>query len=202
MAKQPWLNIDPASGNGNGTIRNTASVHTGRVTRETTVTVRGTGVSSPATYKAKQKPKEEFVSFDNGSEMSAPKGGGTVTVQGKSNSQALTFSWVGEVDDVPLPGNYTANGEPTANGADIDGDPGAANEYAHSVLFNFPANNTVEEVERVLKVTAKGGQEAQITINQAAGDAFITVDPQEITLEADGSEVIVTVKSNTQWTAE
>lgn len=202
MAKSPWLSIDPASGNGNGSIRNTASVHTGRVARETTVTVRGTGVSSPATYKAKQNPKAEFVSFDDGAEMSAPKGGGTVTVNGKSNSQALTFAWVGDAGEVELPENYTANGAPTANGADIEGDPGAANEYAHYVQFTFPPNKETEEVERVLKVTAKGGQEAQITISQAAGDAYITVEPTEITLEADGSEVIVNVKSNTQWTAE
>lgn len=202
MAKSQWLNIDPASGNGNGTIRNTATVHTGRVARETTVTVSGTGVAVPATYKAKQKPKEEFVTFTDGMEMSAPKGGGAVTVKGKSNSQSLTFSWVGAVEDVTLPENYTANGTPTANGANIDGDPGASAEFDFSVPFTFPANDTVKEVGRVLKVAANGGQEAQITIKQAAGDAFITVEPQEITLEADGSEVTVTVKSNTQWTAE
>lgn len=201
MATKPsWLTTDPNSGNGNGSITNTASVHTGREVRTGTVTVTGIGVLTPATYKVTQKAKAEFVSFDDGMEMSAPKEGGAVTVNGKSNSQALTYSWVGDVSDVELPGTYKANGAPTNNGSDIEGDPGAISEYASSVELTLPANDTTEEKERVLKVSAKGGQTAQITIKQSAGDAFITVEPSEITLESDGSAVSVTVKSNTQWT--
>ena len=200
MAKPAWLTTTPASGNGNGSIENKGSVHTGRVTRTGTVTVTGVGVSTPATYKVTQKAKAEFVSFDEGAEMSAQKSGGAVTITGKSNSQSLTYEWVGDVSDVELPAQYTANGSPTNNGADIDGDPGASAEYNSSIELNLPENGTVEEVERVLKVTAKGGQTTQITIKQAAGDAYITVDPTEITLEADGTAVSVTVKSNTQWT--
>ena len=100
-----------------------------------------------------------------------------------------------------IPQSYTANGSPATNGAEITGDPGAANEYDFSLSLQFPANATVEEISRVLKVTAEGGQEAQIDIKQAAGDAYITVEPTEITLEADGTAVSVTVKSNTQWSA-
>lgn len=200
MAKPSWLTTDPNSGNGNGSITNTASVHTGREVRTGTVTVTGIGVLTPATYKVTQKAKAEFVSFDDGMEMSAPKQGGAVTVNGKSNSQALTYSWVGDVSDVELPGTYRANGASTNNGSDIEGDPGVISEYASSVELTLPANDTTEEKERVLKVSAKGGQTAQITIKQSAGDAFITVNPNEITLESDGSAVSVTVKSNTQWT--
>lgn len=83
MAKPSWLQIDPASGSGNGSISNSASPHTGRVARTGTVTVTGVGVGVPATYKVTQTPKAEFASFDNGAEMSAPKGGGAVTVAGK-----------------------------------------------------------------------------------------------------------------------
>lgn len=201
MAKASWLTLDPASGNGNGSIQNSASAHTGRTQRETTVTVTGTGVAQPATYTVTQKAKSEFVSFDDGVEMSAPKSGGSVTINGKSNSAALTFAWVGSVLDVELPATYTAGGKSTSNGSDIDGDPGATEEYAFVAQLTFPANDTTEEIDRVLKVTAKGGQESQITIKQAAGDAFITVEPTSITLEADGTAVSVTVKSNTQWSA-
>lgn len=201
MATKPsWLTTDPNSGNGNGSIQNTASVHTGREVRTGTVTVTGTGVLTPATYKVTQKAKAEFVSFDDGAEMSAPKNGGAVTVNGKSNSQALTYSWVGDVSDVELPATYKANGAPTNNGEDIDGDPGAGAEYTSIIELTLPSNDTVEEVQRVLKVTAKGGQSAQITIKQAAGDAFIRVTPETITLEADGTAVSVTVESNTTWT--
>lgn len=200
MAKPSWLTTDPNSGSGNGSINNSATAHTGRLVRTGTVTVTGTGIVTPATYKVTQKAKPEFVLFDDGIEMSAPKNGGAVTVNGKSNSQALTYSWVGDVSDVELPSTYKANGSSTNNGADINGDPGAIAEYSSSIELNLPVNDKAEEVERVLKVTAKGGQSAQITIKQAAGDVFLNVSPSEITLESDGTAVSVTVTSNTTWT--
>lgn len=200
MAKASWLTTTPGSGSGNGSISNSASVHTGRNTRETTVTVTAAGVAQPKTYKVTQKAKPEFVSFDEGVEMSAPKQGGALTVLGKSNSSSLTYAFVGDAHDVSVPAQYKANGASTDNGSDISGDPGASAEYASSVELNIPANGTIKEVERVLKVTAKGGQEAQITIKQAAGDPTLEVSPTEITLEADGSAVTVTITSNTTWT--
>lgn len=199
MTKPSWLTTTPDSGIGNGSIKNTASVHTGREVRTGTVTVTATGVAQPKTYKVTQKAKPEFVSFDEGTEMSAPKTGGSLTVAGKSNSQALTFDWVGDAHNVAVPAAYKANGFSTDNGEEISGDPGATAEYDTEVSLSIPENTTVEEIERVLKVTTSGGQTAQITIKQAAGDAYITVEPAEITLEADGTAVSVTVKSNTQW---
>lgn len=200
MAKPSWLQITPESGSGNGSISNSAQAHTGRVARTGTVTVTGVGVSVPATYKVTQTPKAEFASFDNGAEMSAPKGGGTVTVTGKTNSSKLTFKWNGEVSDVTIPESYQANGSSADNGAAIADDPGATAEFAFSIEFTFPANTTIEEVERVLIVEANGGQSAQITIKQAAGDATLSVDPTEITIPQDGSAVSVQVTSNTSWT--
>lgn len=38
MAKAAWLTVAPASGNGNATVQNTGTVHTGREQRTTTVT--------------------------------------------------------------------------------------------------------------------------------------------------------------------
>lgn len=200
MAKPSWLNVTPASGSGNGSISNSASAHTGRVARTGTVTVTGVGVGVPATYKVTQTPKEEFASFDNGAEMSAPKSGGAVTVTGKTNSSKLTFRWNGEVTDVTIPETYQANGTETNNGEAIADDPGANAEFAFSVALTFPANATIEEIERVLIVEANGGQSAQITIKQAAGDATLSVEPTEITIPQDGSAVSVQVTSNTSWT--
>lgn len=200
MAKPSWLNVTPQSGSGNGSISNSANAHTGRVARTGTVTVTGVGVGVPATYKVTQTPKEEFASFDNGAEMSAPKSGGAVTVTGKTNSSKLTFRWNGEVTDVTIPETYQANGTATNNGEAIANDPGANAEFAFSIEFTFPANATIEEVERVLIVEANGGQSAQIIIKQAAGDATLSVDPTEITIPQDGSAVSVQVMSNTSWT--
>ncbi len=200
MAKPSWLQIDPASGSGNGSISNSASPHTGRVARTGTVTVTGVGVAKPVTYKVTQSPKAEFVSYDEGPEMSAPKGGGAVTVTGKTNSNKLTFKWNGEVSDVTIPEQYQANGTPTNNGTEIADDPGAQAEFAFSIALDFPKNDTVEEVERTLIVEAGGGKSAQITIKQAAGDATLSVEPVEITIPQEGTAQTVQVKSNTTWT--
>lgn len=200
MAKPSWLSVSPASGSGNGTISNSSSAHTGRVKREGTVTVQGSGVATAATYKVIQTPLAEFVSFDNGTEMSVQKSGGNVTITGKSNSQKLTFAWVGDGNGVNLPAKYTAAGENTSNGTAIAGDPGAASQFEWNVELTFPENTTITAVTRTLKVTANGGQAAQIAISQAAGDAYLSVAPAEITIPQDGSAVSVTVTSNTSWT--
>lgn len=200
MAKPSWLSIDPSTGSGNGTIVNTGSVHTGRVARQGVVTVTATGVAEPVTYKVTQEAKPEFVLFDNGAEMAAEKTAGKVLVKGKSNSSKLTFALVGDGAGVELPVNYSVAGVETDNAAEIDGDPGAANEFAFSLELDIPLNDTVEEVVRTIKVTSNGGETAQIAVKQAAGDPRIAVNPTEITLAADGTAVSVEVESNTSWT--
>jgi len=195
-----WFEISPLSGSGNGRIDNTSGAHTGRVKRELNVSVQGDGVSTPEVYKLIQTPLAEFVNFTNGSQMAVQKGGGKVTIVGKSNSQKLTFAWVGTVDDVSLPANYTAAGEVTANGSAIEGDPGATAQYEYNVELDVPENTTIEERTRMLKVTANGGQTAQIAIVQAAGDAYLTISPKEVTIPQEGGTVSVYVESNTSWT--
>ena len=201
MAKPTWLTVNPSSGSGNGTINNTATPHTGRVARTGTVTVTASGVAEPETYKVTQEPKAEFASFNNGAEMSAPKGGGALTVMGKSNSAKLTFSWVGDGKDVTIPANYQANGSSTANGGIIEDDPGATAEFAFSLSLSLPENETIDEINRTLLVKAEGGQTAQIIIKQAAGDAMLRLNVSEITLSQEGTPAVgVTVTSNTTWT--
>ena len=201
MAKAIWLITNPNSGSGNGTISNSAAAHTGRVARQTTVTVTATGVSTPATYQVTQTPLAEFATFDNGDNMSAPKTGGALTVAGKSNSAALTFAWVDESGaGVSIPTTYTAAGSNATNGEDIPGDPGASAQYAFSVQLTLPANETIESISRTLMVTTEGGQSDQIVITQAAGDPTIKVTPNAITIPQAGTAQSVNVESNTTWT--
>lgn len=200
MAKPSWLNVTPTKGSGDDNISNSAPEHTGRVARHGTVTVTGTGVTQPATYQVTQSPKEEFVSFDNGSSMSADKNGGNITIAGKSNSSKLTFSWVGEAGGVEIPQKYQANGVQVDNGSQLLGDPGATAQFAFSLPLEIPKNDTTSEVTRTLKVSAQGGQSVQISIVQAEGDPRISVSPTMITLTQKGAAVSVAVKSNTTWT--
>lgn len=208
MAKAAWLTVNPASGNGNATVQNTGTVHTGREQRETTVTGVAVGVSPNKTYKVIQKGKPEFVSFTNGAETTVGKAGRTLTITGKTNSSKLNFELVNlETRAVvagglklTLPSKYTAGGVETTNNVAITGDPGAQQEFEFSITFTgIAANTTIDELTAAMKVTTAGGQSAQIQIKQSAGDPVFSFGQKTITLEASGAAVSQTIVSNTSW---
>lgn len=208
MAKAAWLTVNPASGNGNATVQNTGTAHTGREQRETTVTGVAVGVSPNKTYKVIQKGKTEFASFNDGAETTVSKTGGTLTITGKTNSSKLNFELVdlktrAVVEGglkLTLPSKYTAGGQETTNNVAIIGDPGATQEFEFSITFTGIAPNTsVDALTAALKVTTAGGQTAQIQIKQSAGDPEFAFGQDTITLEASGAAVSQTIVSNTSW---
>lgn len=208
MAKAAWLTVNPASGNGNATVQNTGTVHTGREQRATTVTGVAVGVSPNKTYKVIQKGKPEFVSFTNGAETTVGKAGGTLTITGKTNSSKLNFELVDLKTravvagglELTLPSKYTAGGVETTNNVAITGDPGAQQEFEFSITFTgIAANTTIDELTAAMKVTTTGGQSAQIQIKQSAGDPVFSFGQETITLEASGAAVSQTIVSNTSW---
>lgn len=208
MAKAAWLTVNPASGNGNATVQNTGTVHTGREQRETTVTGVAVGVSPNKTYKVIQKGKPEFVSFTNGAETTVGKAGGTLTITGKTNSSKLNFELVNLKTravvagglKLTLPLKYTAGGVETTNDVAITGDPGAQQEFEFSITFTgIAANTTIDELTAAMKVTTAGGQSAQIQIKQSAGDPVFSFGRETITLEASGAAVSQNIVSNTSW---
>lgn len=208
MAKAAWLTVNPASGNGNATVQNIGTAHTGREQRETTVTGVAVGVSPNKTYKVIQKGKPEFVSFTNGAETTVGKAGGTLAITGKTNSSKLNFELVDLETRVvvegglklTLPSKYTAGGVETTNNVAITGDPGAQQEFEFSITFTgIAANTTIDELTAAMKVTTAGGQSAQIQIKQSAGDPVFSFGQETITLEASGAAVSQTIVSNTSW---
>lgn len=150
-----------------------------------------------------QEAAVETVTVDSPA-ASVPKTGGTVTITGKSNSTKLTFTATPAEDNgltLTLPTNYTAAGKSTANGAVIADDPGATGEFVWSIsIANVPANVTVEELVANLTVTANGGQNAQVTITQAAGDSMLELDKEVINLDVNGTAQTVNVTANDLWT--
>lgn len=208
MGKAAWLTVNPASGNGNATVQNTGTAHTGREQRETTVTGVAVGVSPNKTYKVIQKGKTEFASFNDGAETTVSKSGGTLTISGKTNSSKLNFELVdlktrAVVEgglELTLPSKYTAGGQETTNNVAITGDPGATQEFEFSITFTgIEPNTSVDELTAALKVTTAGGQSAQIQIKQSAGDPEFAFGQDTITLEASGAAVSQTIVSNTSW---
>jgi hypothetical protein len=198
MAKPTWSNVSPTSGSGSGTVSIGAGVHTGRLQRTGTVTVKAANAAD-APVAVTQEAKAEFVTIGN---ISAPKDGGNLTVSGKTNSSKLKLT-LGNGDIVALlPESYSAGGASTPNDTAIAGDPGATAEIDFSLTLEAAANPTTADRSQTLTVTAAGGQQASATITQSAGEPTLSVSPASVTIPADGTAVSVTVTSNTNWTVE
>ena len=210
MAKPAWLAIVPMSGNSNETVNCTGTEHTGRVARSYAMTISATG-PNPCTVTATQTPLAEFVTFTSNT-STIGKGGGNLTITGRSNSTKLTFS-LGASPSLPitLPENYTANGVSTANGAAITGDPGAVAAYDFSIVFSVPANTTISDRTATLNVADNGGTSAgagqfhSTVITQTAGDAYLYINEEgtttaSITIPQAGTSTSFQVLSNVDWT--
>lgn len=198
MAYASWVEPNKTSGSGNDTVSWTGQVHTGRNSRQTTATFAASGVESK-TLTIIQSGKTEFVELADSA--SVAKAGGTVTIQGTSNSSKLTFTLTGTNGiGLVLPTTYTANSVSTNNGAAITGDPGATQQYTFSITFsNIGANSTVNAKVSQLTVTDNAGNTDTCEITQAAGDAYLTISPTTITIPAAGTAQSVSVSSNTSW---
>lgn len=204
MASQKFgfVIVDPVSGSGDQAVNFSGEKHTGRLQRTINLTVTTNGGAKKALV-VNQAAVAEVVRSDSPN-ASVQKTGGDVTITGKSNSTKLTFAVTPAEENrltLQLPANYTAAGKTTANGAVIADDPGASGEFVWSItISNVPANVTIEELTATLKVTAAGGQTANVTVTQAAGDSTIELDKEIINLDANGTQQTVNVTSNDSWT--
>ena len=204
MASQKFgfVTVDPVSGSGDQAVNFSGEKHTGRLQRTINLTVTTNGGAKKALV-VNQAAAAEVVRSDSPN-ASVQKTGGNVTITGKSNSTKLTFSVTPAEENgltLQLPADYTAAGKTTANGAVIADAPGAAGEFVWSItISDVPANVTVDELTATLKVTAAGGQTANVTVTQAAGDSTIELDKETINLDVNGTQQTVNVTSNDSWT--
>lgn len=204
MASQKFgfVTVDPVSGSGDQAVNFSGEKHTGRLQRTINLTVTTNGGAKKALV-VNQAAAAEVVRSDSPN-ASVQKTGGNATITGKSNSTKLTFAVTPAEENgltLQLPANYTAAGKTTANGAVIADDPGASGEFVWSItISDVPANVTIEELTATLKVTAAGGQTANVTVTQAAGDSTIELDKEIINLDVNGTQQTVNVTSNDSWT--
>lgn len=204
MASQKFgfVTVNPVSGSGDQAVNFSGEKHTGRLQRTINLTVTTNGGAKKALV-VNQAAAAEVVRSDSPN-ASVQKTGGNVTITGKSNSTKLTFAVTPAEENgltLQLPANYTAAGKTTANGAVIADDPGATGEFVWSItISDVPANVTIEELTATLKVTAAGGQTANVTVTQAAGDSTIELDKETINLDVNGTQQTVNVTSNDSWT--
>lgn len=196
--------VTPGSGSGNTTLQvKASSANIGnRVAQSSSFTVTAPGVSPDKTFTATLSPAVEFVSFDDGAEMAVAKTGGTVVLEGVSNSEKLTFSkGSGSIISTDIArSEYKVNSSINArSGTAITGDPGASAKFSFQLTLTTTGNDTVSKRTQQITVTTSGGKSATITLKQAAGDPYLTITPTEITIPQDGSAVQVEVNTNTTF---
>lgn len=203
QVKQNGIVVSPSTGSGDTTLQVKAEIANrgNRVNQLAAFEVEGTGVTEKKQFIANHLPAAEFIEFDN-KKPAVDKGGGTVTLTGKSNSKKITFSkGTGDIIDANLAAiKFTANGVAATSGTAISGDPGAKAKYSFSLTLTAAANETIEARTQQIIAMADGGQKATATLNQTAGDPFIEVAPTNIDVPQDGSTVQVTVDTNTTFT--
>jgi hypothetical protein len=201
--KQNGVVVSPSTGSGDTTLQVKAeTVNRGnRVIQLASFEVEGTGVAMKKQFVASHLPADEFIEFDN-KKPAVDKGGGTITLTGKSNSQKITFSkGTGNIIGANIAAiKFTANGVEATSGIAISGDPGAKAKYNFSLTLTAAENETIEARTQQIIATANGGQRATATLNQTAGDPFIEVTPTKIDVPQDGSAAQVTVDTNTTFT--
>ena len=201
--KQNGVVVSPSTGSGDTTLQVKAETANrgNRVVQLARFEVEGAGVVEKKQFVANHLPANEFIEFDN-KKPAVDKGGGTVTLTGKSNSKKITFSkGSGDIIGANLAAiKFTANGAEATSGTAISGDPGAKAKYQFNLTLTAAANETIQARTQQILATAEGGQKATATLNQTAGDPFIEVAPTKVDVPQNGSAVQVTVDTNTTFT--
>lgn len=201
--KQNGIVVNPSTGSGDTTLQVKAETANrgNRVVQTAAFEVEGAGVATKKQFVANHLPAAEFIDFDNKS-PAVDKGGGTITLTGKSNSQKITFEkGVGAIISANISAiKFIANGVEATSGTNISGDPGAKAKYIFSLTLTAKGNETIEARTQQIIAKANGGQKATVTLKQTAGDPFIEVTPTKIDVPQDGSAVQVTVDTNTTFT--
>lgn len=201
--KKNGVVVSPSTGSGDTTLQVKAETANrgNRVIQMAAFEVEGAGVAMKKQFMASHLPADEFIEFNNKS-PAVDKGGGTITLTGKSNSQKITFSkGTGGIIGANLSAiKFTVNGAEATSGINIPGDPGAKAKYSFSLTLTAAANETIEARTQQIIAEANGGQRATATLKQTAGDPFIEVAPTNIDVPQDGSAVQVTVDTNTTFT--
>lgn len=175
MAKASWCTVAPMSGSKNGSIAISASAHTGRAARTTNVTVTNANGTRPTAAIAVSQAGAAVVSTIDATKPDIPKTGGTLTINGTSNSQKLRIFvglfTTGQVILLPvvngLTGTISINGatavplvkETNANPLWAvfevyvpTGDPGAAARYNYVLNLVFGASNFAVDANYKIRV--------------------------------------------------
>lgn len=194
----------PGSGSGDTqlTLKAKTANNGNRLNQKDNFTITAPGVSPNRTFSAILQAAAEFVSFDDESEASVPKDGGSVVLEGMSNADTITFSkGMGGIITADIAAiSYQANGASATSGVAIPGDPGATKKFAFVLTLTASKNTTISERTQQITATTKGTKTVTITLKQASGDPYLNINKESVNVPQDGSGITLNVTTNTTFT--
>lgn len=196
------ITVDPSTGSGNTQLSVTATADRGnRVTQSATFNVATPGDGPSQQFTANHIAAAEFIT-PNSMSPAVPKDGGNVTITGTANSPIITFAkGSGEIIDGEIATiSYTANGSAATSGTDIPNDPGATDKYTWTVSIPTTENPTVETRSQTITISGDSMEPVTITLQQAVGDAELSLNPDTVNIPQAGTAQTVQVTTNTTFT--
>lgn len=196
------ITVDPSTGSGNTQLSVSATADRGnRVTQSATFTVATPGDGPSEQFTANHVAAAEFITPSSMS-PAVPKDGGNVTITGTANSPIITFAkGSGQIIDGEIATiSYTANGSAATSGTDIPNDPGATAKYTWTVSIPTTENPTVETRSQTITISGDSMEPVTITLQQAVGDAELSLNPNTVNIPQAGTAQTVQVTTNTTFT--
>lgn len=228
MAKEVWCHVSPSSGEqGQTEITVSADAYTGRVARETEVTVTAvaTAGSAQAILSVKQEGKAEFITVTSpAQDTTISTGMMSVFINGKSNSQifVVTARYLTGSSGSALFTNYAVHvnsvyctREDTSAEIEVDpyfpdaytsqldcGTVGEETQYSFQITIPLPANTGADERTWYIRfANYDGSVYTDLRLVQPGGGAAVTTTPTSVTIDDTGAQESVSVESSSEWSA-
>lgn len=213
MAKASWCTVVPASGHGIKTIAISATAHTGRTARSTTVTIQNQNGTKPSkAITVNQAEKALYITKVTSSPASLPSTGAILNVTGKCNAKMIMIreGW-GDMMDAH---EFKVNGvlqtdidnDCTTPRFIITGDPGTAAEYTFESKITVTHNTSAKP--RTLEFHFEGystdnetGAPVEFNLNvvQAGTASTLSTDKTSVSLTNAGATQNIVLTSNDDW---
>ena len=207
MAKASWCSVSPMSGSENGTLTISAAAHAGRDARSTTVTVTTTNGDRPSASIVVSQAGVGIRLTMDATKPDVPAAGGTVVINGTSNSRTLEITALAFANPIMAPGTLRINSNSPitlspVNGTQIvtvPGDPGANGTYAFIITIVYPRSPFPIKQPAPVGVKASDGSEVRCDMYWLPGQAAISVSQSSLSLVNGGNGQTVNVASNDDW---
>lgn len=195
------------SGKNDAPINITIPAWKGRVARSTTVTVQTKNGSKPSKAIVANQAGAAVATTMDTTKPEIPKTGGTIIINGTSNSSKLawTFGLLTNDGDILTSEEFNSmvgvkvNNLSIETGKLISNDPGASGLYNFIATAILPASPFAIDVTLVFEVTDDSGAKKRCTMNFKAGESTLSVDKTSLSFTATGGTQVVNITSNDEW---